>query len=80
MWETTPEEDAAAKIAANSYCKEDYSLLGHNCYDIGPDAIFDAVNNLRSDDKKIDVDDGPSPNSAFNANIKKGALIWKLPE
>ena len=76
----TPEEDAAAMIAADAYIQEDYSLLGHNCYDLGPDAIFDAINSLRQDGKEIDVDDGPSPNSAFTENLKKGAVIWSLPE
>lgn len=80
MWDTTPEEDAAAKKAAGSYCEGNYSLLDHNCYDLGPDAIFDAINELRPEDQKIDVDDGPSPNAAFERNNENGARVWKLPE
>lgn len=80
MWDTTPEEDAVAKIAAESSCAEDYSLLNHNCYNLGPDAIFDVINKMRPDDQKIDVDDGPSPNVAFDKNNEKGARIWILPE
>ena len=79
-WDTTPEEDLAAKQAANCYIEEDYSLLAHNCYQLGPEAIFDAINNLRPDDQKIDVDAGPSPNNVFEENLNKGAMPCVLPE
>ena len=78
MWETSPAEDAAARTAAAQYMKEDYSLLAHNCYDLGPDAIFDAVNKLRDPSKQIDVSDGPHPNNAFDYNNSKGAKKMKM--
>lgn len=78
MWETSKEEDAAARTAAAQYMTEDYALLTHNCYDLGPDAIIDAVNNLRIPDKQIDVSDGPHPNNAFDYNNNHGATRMQL--
>lgn len=78
MWETTREEDAAAHTAAAQYMTEDYALLTHNCYDLGPDAIIDAVNNLRPKDKQIDISDGPHPNNAFDYNNNHGATRMQI--
>ena len=75
-WSTTPSEDAWAQSSASSYMTEDYDLLDHNCYDLGPDAIIDAVNDLRNGQNTIDVSGGPSPNSAFDYNNTHGATTF----
>ena len=73
-WNTTPTEDAAARQAANSFMGEDYSLFDHNCYDLGPDAIIKAINEMREPSVQIDISNGPIPNTAFNYNNDHGAI------
>ena len=71
-WDTTPEQDAKAKNAADSYIKEDYSLLGHNCYQLGV-TMFEILG--------IPIDPGPHPNNSFwDNNEKYGAEIINILE
>ena len=79
-WTTTSSEDAAAHTAAVGYMAEDYGFTTHNCYQLGPQAIFNAINISRTmnNDPTINVDPGTltSPNSAFTINNSNGATTF----
>lgn len=78
MWRTTREEDAAANVAAAKYMEEDYSLSTHNCYHLGPNAIIDAINQMRPPEERIDISDEVIPNNAFEKNNERGAIQIQL--
>ena len=78
MWKTSRDEDVAAQAAAAQYMAEDYALISHNCYLLGPKAIISAVNNMRPEDQQIDVSDSPLPKVAFDYNNEHGAIRMQI--
>ena len=74
-WTTSSSEDTSANVAAIHYMAEDYALITHNCYQIGPQAIIAAINisRIMNGQPTINVSSGPTPNLAFIYNNQNGA-------
>jgi len=68
MWDTTAAQDSAAKTAAEQYMTVWYEGFTHNCYQMGPHAIEDAVNDA-DPNNPIAMEDTWRPNTAFDENL-----------
>lgn len=68
----------AANVAAAKYMEENYTLTAHNCYQLGPKAIIDAINKMRSPEERIDISDDAIPIRAFETNNEWGAIPIQL--